>query len=158
MLLPLIVQNYWHALNTYGERSRGVSKWLLGIFCQECVYDEVSSLDYLLYLLRNTWGYMCKASPLKFGWLEGYIWNSSHFHRQTDSVNIPIVVLFFHVCVSELVVPSYSASHYILRQLCFCFHYCAACYVCKWLDALCPVGRMNSCISTRGLIMGIMQT
>ena len=59
--------------STYGERSRGVSKRFLGIFCWECVYDVISSLHFFLYLLCNIWGFMWSADPLRFWRLTGYI-------------------------------------------------------------------------------------
>ena len=46
-----IMYNCSQALNTYGERWRGISKCLLGIFCQECtcIYHLSSSLNCILY-------------------------------------------------------------------------------------------------------------
>ena len=64
--------------------SRGMHKGLMGIFCQECVYDVVSSLGYLPNFLCKMWG----CFPFKFGWLRGYIYNYSYYHYQIRSINL----------------------------------------------------------------------
>ena len=56
----LINEELLPALNTYRERSRGLSIWLLGIFCWECIHDVVS---YLLCILCNIWCHMCTIDP-----------------------------------------------------------------------------------------------
>ena len=56
MLLPLItiiMHECSQALNTYHEKSRGNSKYLLGKFFRQCLLDIVNSLDHFsLSLLR----------------------------------------------------------------------------------------------------------
>ena len=43
----------------YGERSRGVSKTLLCIFCRVCVSDVFISVGYLLYIFFAIYGFAC---------------------------------------------------------------------------------------------------
>ena len=65
---------------------------------------------------------------------------------KSEVSTFPIVVIFFHGCVSEMVVLAYSVIYYkyIPGTLGPCFHYWCSVYgICKQSDTLCPVGRVR---------------
>ena len=71
MLQPLIViimQDCSQALETYGQKSGGVSKCLLSFSIRECLWYVVGSLGHILYLFCNKWGCMCSTEPFYFRW------------------------------------------------------------------------------------------
>ena len=58
----------------------------------------------------------------------------------------PIVVIFFHGCVSKMVILSYSIIYYIYipGTLGPCLHYWCSVYgICNWQDTIWPVGRVH---------------
>ena len=62
------------------------------------------------------------------------------------SIHLSHYVIFFRVCVSEMVVLSYSVIYYIYipGTLGPCFHYWCSVYgICKWSDTFWPVGRVR---------------
>ena len=114
MLLPLII-SIWHIWITWIEHllweilgaclntcwvysvetvskieSVDMLKYLLGIFCRNCIYDVVIFLGYLPYFCRNMCGCICQTCPFKFRWSEGYSYNSSyyHHHHEIRSINL----------------------------------------------------------------------
>ena len=58
-LIIIIIQDCSQTFNTYGERSTGVKKCLLNIFCRKCVLNVFNSLGHLLHLLCNIWDCVC---------------------------------------------------------------------------------------------------
>ena len=111
LLLTIIIQNCSHALSTYGERR--VSICLLGILRRDCVYDIVSSLDYLIHLLCNTWNFMFLTDPFKLMWSRGYICNLLYYQIKMGRIKISHFAECFHGCASEVFVPSQSTSNFI---------------------------------------------
>ena len=125
-----VVFSFRHATHSHYHQDAGLitgtqhTKCLPGIFCLECVYDGVSSLCYC-YLFCILWGSMVSTDLFEFRWLKRYICNPSYYHHQIRSIHFPIVFIFFHVCVSNVAVQSYSVICYIYipRTLGLCFHY-----------------------------------
>ena len=72
---------------------------------------------------------------------------------KSEVSTFPIVVIFFHGCVSEMVVLPYSVIYYIYISgtLGPCFNYLCSVYwcsvycICKRLDTLWPAGRVRLC-------------
>ena len=93
---------HWHWTHTVNEFG-GVRKWLLCIFCRECVSDAISSLDYLNFPCSMS-SFMCYTFPHNFRWSKGYIYNSSFYHHQIESINIFHCCHIFRVCMPEVVV------------------------------------------------------
>ena len=91
-------------------------------------------------------GCMCWTGLFEFRWLKEYIHNPSYYHHQIGSIHLSHCCHIFRGCVSEMVVLSYSVIHYIYipGALGPCFHYWCSFYgICKWSDALWPVGRVR---------------
>ena len=84
--------------------------------------------------------------------VSGYYYSSytSYYHLiiiiKSEVSTFPIVVIFFHGCVSEMVVLSYPVIYYIYipGKLELCFHFWCSVYgICKRSDILWPLGRVR---------------
>ena len=122
-------------LNIYDERSRGVRKCLLAMYCREYVLDVVISLGYLLYFC-NFWGWICWTVPFKIWLIEIiYICNSFYYHQIRSIIDFRC----FHICRGYI----WAGCTIIFCQFCFCFHYnCAVYDACKCPNTLRPEGRI----------------
>ena len=58
--------------STYGERSKGVSKGLVDVVCQECIYDAVNSMIILLVMCGNIYK---QLTPLYWSYIHYSIRN-----------------------------------------------------------------------------------
>ena len=90
---------------------------------------------------------MCWTGPFEFRWLKEYIHSPSYYHHQIGSIHLSHCChIFPWLCVTEMVVLSYSVIYYIYipGTLGPCFHYWCSVYgICKWSDTLWPVGRVR---------------
>ena len=98
------------------------------------VVNMLIVLSITSYFQYNIWGCMCSTGPFKYRWLKGLSYSSCYYHHQIGSIHFPIVIIFFHGCVSEMFVTSYSVTYciYIRGKPGICFqYYCAVYDECK---------------------------
>ena len=76
---------------------------------------EVSNTLLVLSITRHyyVWGCMCSAGPFQFRWLKGYIYSSFLILIKSEVSILPIVIIFFHGCVPDMFVTSYSVTYCI---------------------------------------------
>ena len=67
--------------------SRGVRKYLLGVFGREYAQDVVRSLGYPIYILCDMRGCLFQTGTFKFRYSKGCICNSP-YHHEIGSVNL----------------------------------------------------------------------
>ena len=119
-------------VNTCDERYRGISKWLLVLFCRECISFRLPSSSSF-----HNMGCICSTDP--FRWLRGYFKINLIIITKSETSTFPIVfICSVVVCLRWLYHNMMSVASYRSRESLAFVSYCAIYVVRKWLSILRP--------------------